>query len=344
MVLRLAPWRARSVARVLQEWSSVSRFLVWGSRRAADPRRPRWRRGRGLVPYASWIFSATLTGALIRGRLGGVGGSALGEFLRARREQLRPEDVGLAWSGRRRVRGLRREELAMLAGVSPDYYLRLEQGRDIRPSAAVVDALARALQLDEDATAHLHALASRRVERSRGPQPERAVAHVERLIATWSHTPAFIHDRYMDVLATNSLITAITSVVHPGANLIRATFLEPEIRRRLHDWDAVAAINVARLRSMSGADMDSPQLVKLVGEVSARSPEFRKLWARHDIVVSEPRDYVFDHPVVGRLELYPALLAVVGVEGQFLVAQCAEPGSASARALDRLAVMVAGGD
>lgn len=230
----------------------------------------------------------------------------------------------------------------MLAGVSTDYYLRLEQGRDIRPSAPVVDALARALQLDEDATAHLHALASRPLEQPRGSKHERAAAHVERLIATWSHTPAFVHDRYMDVLATNALITAITPVLHPGANLIRATFLEPEIRKRLHGWDAVAAINVARLRSMAGTDLDSPRLVELVDEVSARSPEFRELWARHDIVVSEPRDYVFDHPVVGRLELYPALFAVVGVEGQFLVAQCAEPGSSSARALDRLAAMVAG--
>lgn len=192
--------------------------------------------------------------------------TALGEFLRARREQLRPEDVGLAWSGRRRVRGLRREELAMLAGVSTDYYLRLEQGRDIRPSAPVVNALARALQLDEDATAHLHALASRPPERPRGSAHERAAAHVERLIATWSRTPAFIHDRYMDVLATNALITAITPVLHPGANLIRATFLEPEIRKRLHDWDSVAAINVARLRSMAGADLGSPRLVKLVEE------------------------------------------------------------------------------
>ena len=268
--------------------------------------------------------------------------TALGAFLRARREQLRPEDVGLAWSGRRRVAGLRREELAMLAGVSADYYLRLEQGRDIRPSIQVMDALAYALQLDEDATAHLHALASRGAERPRGADPERAAAYVERLIATWSHTPAFIHDRYMDVLATNALITAVTSVMHPGANLIRATFLESEIRQRLHDWDMVAAINVARLRSMAGTDLDSPRLVELVDEVSAGSPEFRELWARHDIVVSEPRDYVFDHPVVGRLELYPALFAVVGVEGQFLVAHCTEPGSGSARALDRLAALVAG--
>ena len=267
--------------------------------------------------------------------------TALGEFLRARREQLQPRDIGLAWSGRRRVPGLRREELAVLAGVSSDYYLRLEQGRDIHPSAQVVDALARALQLDSEATAHLHVLASRRVDGGSTELPPAAAEHVERLIATWSHTPAFIHDRFMYVLAANALITAIAPVVRPGANLIRATFLDPEIRRGLHDWDSVAAINVARLRFMAGADLEGPRLVELIDEVSAGSPEFRELWARHDVAVTEPRHYAFDHPVVGRLELHTALLAVVGAEGQFLVAHCAEPESASAQALGRLAEMVA---
>jgi len=267
--------------------------------------------------------------------------NALGQFLRARRKQLRPEDVGLTRSGRRRVPGLRREEVSMLAGVSPDYYLRLEQGRDIRPSAQVVDALARALRLDEDATAHLHALANRHVERSLRAEPERAAAHVERLIATWSHTPALVHNRFMDVLAANALNTAITPVQRPGANLIRSTFLEPEIRHHLRDWGAVAATNVSRLRFMAGADLDSPRLAELVEEVSARSPEFRELWARHDVAIREPPRYVFDHPLVGPLELYPALFAVVGVDGQFLVTYCAEAGSPSQRALDRLVRMMA---
>src|SRR6185436_13018986 len=114
--------------------------------------------------------------------------TALGLYLRARRELIRPEETGLAWSGRRRVPGLRREELAMLAGVSADYYLRLEQGRDVHPSAQVVDALARALQLDQEATAHLHVLASRRVDGAGSAELPPAAEHVERLIATWSHT------------------------------------------------------------------------------------------------------------------------------------------------------------
>jgi transcriptional regulator with XRE-family HTH domain len=268
--------------------------------------------------------------------------TALGEFLRARREQLRPKDVGLAWSGRRRVPGLRREEVAMLAGVSADYYLRLEQGRDIRPSAQVVEALARALQLDEDATSHLHALVGQLAEGPRFDEPERAPAHVEQLISTWSHTPALVHDRCTDVLASNALMTALTSVIVPGANLMRATFLEPEIRRRRHDWEKLAAFNVARLRSMAGADVNSPRLVELVDELSERSPEFRELWSRHEIVVGEPPYFTFDHPAVGRLELRSSLFDIVGAEGQFLVAQCAERGSESARALDRLAAMVAG--
>jgi transcriptional regulator with XRE-family HTH domain len=270
--------------------------------------------------------------------------TALGAFLRARRERLRPDDVGLAWSGRRRVPGLRREELAMLAGVSPDYNLRLEQGRDLHPSAAVLDALARALQLDDEAIAHLHALAIRRA----GPSPDlalvRAAPHVERLISTWSRTPAFIHTRFMDVLAANALMTAVTPVVRVGANLIHATFLEPEIRDNLDEWEAVAAINVGRLRSMAGAHLDHPRLAELVDEVSAQSPEFRELWARHDVVVTEPDRYKFDHPVVGRLELYPALLAVVGGDGQYLVCHCAEPGSSSERALETLATMTRSDD
>jgi transcriptional regulator with XRE-family HTH domain len=227
----------------------------------------------------------------------------------------------------------------MLAGISPDYYLRLEQGRDIRPSVQVIDALARALQLDRDAVAHLHALASPRGEPRAQEEPERAAAHAARLIRTWTHTPAFIHNRYMDVLAANTLITALTPVVRPGANLIRATFLEQEIRRDLHGWESVAAINVGRLRAMAGAHLDSPRLVELIDEVSTRSPEFRELWARHEIVATEPDRYEFDHPLVGRLELHPVLLAVVGADGQFLVTHCAEPGSATERSLARLAAI-----
>jgi transcriptional regulator with XRE-family HTH domain len=270
-----------------------------------------------------------------------MGATALGEFLRARREQLGPGEVGLAWSGRRRVPGLRREEVATLAGVSADYYLRLEQGRVTRPSAQVVDALARALQLDDDASAHLHALVGQLADGPGLEGRDGAPGHVKRLISTWSHTPALVHDRCMDVLAANAVMTALTPVVRPGANLMRATFLEPTARERRHDWATFAAFMVARLRQMAGADLDSPRLTELVDELSEGSPEFRELWARHEVVVGEPPRFVFDHPTVGRIELDSSLFAIVGVDGLFLIAQRAQPGSASEQALARLAVVSA---
>jgi transcriptional regulator with XRE-family HTH domain len=205
--------------------------------------------------------------------------TALGEFLRARREQLRPNDVGLDWSGRRRVPGLRREEVATLAGVSADYYLRLEQGRVTHPSAQVVDALARALQLDDDATAHLHALVGRLADGPRLGRVDGAPAHVKRLISTWTHTPALVHDRCMDVLAANAVMRALTPVVRPGANLMRATFLEPTVREHRHNWEAFAAFMVARLRQMAGAELQSPRLAERVPRGPGRLVTRRaRLW------------------------------------------------------------------
>jgi transcriptional regulator with XRE-family HTH domain len=130
--------------------------------------------------------------------------TGLGEFLRARRALVRPEDVGLQPAGRRRVPGLRREELATLAGISSDYYLRLEQGRDQHPSPQVIDAVARALQLDANATAHLHVLAQPDGVLRRSGLAERVPASIEQLIASWPYTPAFVQDRHMDILAANS--------------------------------------------------------------------------------------------------------------------------------------------
>src|SRR6476619_4121274 len=152
--------------------------------------------------------------------------NAIGEYLRARRELVQPEDVGVQDLGRRRTPGLRREEVAMLAGVSSDYYIRLEQGRDQHPSVQVLDALARALQLDDDATAHLHALATpvaRRRRRST-PRPEKVPTGIAQLIATWHETPAYVYGRYMDVLAANALATALGPHYVPGTNMLRAAF------------------------------------------------------------------------------------------------------------------------
>src|SRR3954454_7917786 len=154
-------------------------------------------------------------------------GTPLGEYLRARRALVRPEDVGFPPGPRRRVAGLRREELAMLAGISPNYYLRLEQGRDRRPSPQVIDALARALQLDADATAFLHSLSRPEAETRERPPREHVPASIEWLIGSWRNTPAFVHDRHMTILAANRLALVLTPPLRPGANAVRAMFTEP---------------------------------------------------------------------------------------------------------------------
>ena len=268
--------------------------------------------------------------------------TALGQYLRARRELVRPEDVNLRPVGRRRVPGLRREELAMLAGISADYYLRLEQGRDHHPSEQVIDALARALKLDEDATAHLHSLSRPAAARRWPEERERAPTSIERLIASLPNTPAFVHGRYMDVLAANALASALSPIFNPGVNLVRAVFLDPDVRTLARDWKLLAESTVARLRVLIGPDVDDPRLGEIVTELSARSDEFRRLWARHDILVPASRSTIFDHPLVGTLELQPERLAILGTEGQLLIICHAEPDSPSERALARLADIAAG--
>jgi transcriptional regulator with XRE-family HTH domain len=266
--------------------------------------------------------------------------TGLGEYLRARRALVRPEDVGLPAAGRRRVPGLRREELATLAGISSDYYLRLEQGRDLHPSLQVIDAVARALQLDEDATAHLRGLVQPEAVSGRG-QAEQAPASIVQLIASWRETPAFVHDRHLDILTANALASALSPVFSPGVNLVRATFLDPEVRRLVGDWDN-AHIAVARLRALAGPDIDDPRLVELVGELSVRSDRFRRLWARHDIRAAAVPVRTFNHPLVGSIELRAEWLAITGADGQLLVVYHAVPGSRSEQALIRLAGMTAG--
>ena len=207
----------------------------------------------------------------------------MGEYLRARRELVRPEDVGFRDLGRRRTPGLRREEVAMLAGVSADYYIRLEQGRDQHPSPQVLDALARALKLDEDATAHLHGLAQPSGQRRRrGSRPERAPAAITQLIMSWPATPAYVFGRYLDVLAANPLATALAPWFTVGENLVKGAFLDPRRRELRPDWERSLTGTVAALRANVGADTDDPRLTTLVGELSLRSEEFRQLWARHD--------------------------------------------------------------
>jgi transcriptional regulator with XRE-family HTH domain len=263
----------------------------------------------------------------------------IGEYLRARRELVGPQEAGIPdFGGRRRVPGLRREEVAMLAGVSSDYYVRLEQGRDQHPSDQVLDALARALQLDDDATAHLHRLATPPARRRRkAPRPERVPAGILELIASWSQTPAYVHGRYMDVLAANPLATALAPYHAEGENLVRAAFLDSRVRDMYGDWEHVTKTTVAGLRALVGPDVDDPRLNELVGELSVRSDRFRQLWARHDVQPKRGGTTRMDHPLVGVLELGYEKLPIPDTDRQTLVVYHAVSGSASAQALALLA-------
>jgi transcriptional regulator with XRE-family HTH domain len=228
-------------------------------------------------PIAPSIGEPRTDRATIRGRwvpsLGGMDAeNSLGQFLRARRELLRPEDFGLPAQPRRRVPGLRREELALLAGVSADYYIRLEQGRDQHPSAQVLDALARALDLDDEATAHLHELARPVPRRQRAAaRPERVNPDLQRLLDTWVHTPATVLGRRMDVLAHNALARALYQDFTTGTNLLRAIFLDPATQQFYADWDRVARDTVAALRASSGIDLDDPRPTHSSGNDGSRN-------------------------------------------------------------------------
>jgi transcriptional regulator with XRE-family HTH domain len=263
----------------------------------------------------------------------------LGEYLRARREALHPDDVGLPSTTRRRVPGLRREEAAMLAGISTEYYLRLERGRDTRPSEQVVDALAGALQLDDESRRYLHALAHPADNRRR-PQrkPEKASPGLARLIDTWA-TPAYIQDRLHNILAANAMATALSPTCVPGSNSMRALFLDEAMREFYIDWEAIAVKAIAGLRAGTGPDIDDSDLSALVGDLSVRSEDFRRLWARQEVHTKGSGIARLRHPEVGELELGFEKLAIQGTDGQLLVIYHAEPGSITEERLTLLGTL-----
>ncbi len=266
----------------------------------------------------------------------------LGEYLRARRALIKPEDAGLPVSGRRRVAGLRREEVAILAGVSTDYYVRLEQGRERSPSAQVVEALARALHLCGDAADHLHRLTRPAPDRGRArTRAERVSPVLLRMMAGWHRTPAVVLGRRLTVLADNALGRALFAGHTHSGDLLRLVFLDPDARAFYPDWERVASDAVAGLRSASGTDHDDPQLVRTVGELSLKSPEFGRLWARHDIRRKTRETKRFRHPLVGELTLDYESLTVNSAPGQQLVVYQAAPGSSSEQALILLGSLTA---
>ncbi|MET9186411.1 helix-turn-helix transcriptional regulator [Streptomyces tendae] len=267
----------------------------------------------------------------------------LGEFLRARRARLRPQDVGMASHGVRRVAGLRREEVAVLAGVNADYYTRLEQGRERHPSAQVLDALGRALLLDTDAFLHLHRLAGvSPAGRGSSHVTERVGPALRQLMDGYAHTPAFVMSRALDLLAANALADALFAPFTPADNLARMTFLDPAGRQFYRDWDLAAEAVVANLRQAAGFDPEHPRLRDLVDTLTAHSGTFRGLWAQHSVRGKTRDAKELLHPDVGALSLTYQSFDVRDAPGQQLVIYHAEPGSPSAHALGLLGSLHAG--
>ncbi len=223
----------------------------------------------------------------------------------------------------------------MLAGISADYYLRLERGRDRHPSAQVVEALARVLDLDDESTAYLASLATpapRAPRRSRR-EPERASPEIMRLLDAMAGVPAFVMGRCMDVLAQNRLAELLCGGVPGDGNIVRHVFLDPAARSLYPDWSEVAEETVAALRASAADAPDDPRLVTLVGELSVRSGEFRRLWARHDVRAKAAGSKRLVSPAVGEVTVSWETLAVTSAPGQLMVTYFAEPGSPSADAL-----------
>lgn len=271
-------------------------------------------------------------------------GTRLGDFLRARREALKPRDVGLPELGRRRVPGLRREEVAMLANVSSDYYTRLEQGRETSPSPQIIDAIAAALHLDEEAHDHLRRLTREPHERRNVPAGhERISPQLLQLIDSWSDTPAFILGPALDVLAHNALAAALHSGFQRFDNLARMVFLDPAGRAFYQDWDKTANSCVAELRAAYGYGRDSARIIAVVDTLCAESREFAERWARHEVKGKTEHAKRLAHPEAGSLEIQFSAFTVNSAPHQQLVVYQAEPASATAAAFAELRSRAASG-
>ncbi|MGK5684281.1 helix-turn-helix transcriptional regulator [Actinoplanes sp. URMC 104] len=272
-----------------------------------------------------------------------------GDFLRARRGRLRPQDVGLEPGGRRKVAGLRREELALLAGLSTDYYQRMEQGREVRPSDDVLEALAGALDLDDEERRHLFSLA----RAARRPAPAEPRRHPERVpdrtarLLSLIDTPALVLGRHLDLLAWNPLAEALLG--DPGGyppdrlNMLLLMFDEvPALRQRCPHWEQQALEYIGMMRAAVAADPTHPRATAVVGELSIRSADFRRLWARHDVRESVSGTKTFVVPEVGDIVLDWDTYPLPGNPGPVLLVFTVTPGSADADRLQLLASLHAG--
>ncbi|WP_051852907.1 helix-turn-helix transcriptional regulator [Streptomyces aureocirculatus] len=276
------------------------------------------------------------------------GQSQLGAFLQARRSRLRPDDIGLKTYGdRRRVPGLRREELALLAGVSASYYTRLEQGQSHNASPAVLDALARALGLDESERRHLHDLGIGAASGRKGlrrPPPEHLGTATRHLLDALAGVPAVVLGRRTDVLAWNALGHALFAAHLPAdgpdqvstrPNMAALVFLDPDMRALYADWESKARSVVANLREVAGRHPEDARLASLIGELSMKSPEFSAMWAAHQVRACDAAPHTMHHPLIGALTVTQQALRT-GDDQSVVVAHTA-PGSPSRAALALLA-------
>ncbi|OKK06158.1 XRE family transcriptional regulator [Streptomyces sp. CB03234] len=269
----------------------------------------------------------------------------LSEFLRSRRARLKPEDVGLPEFGRhRRVPGLRREELAQLAGVSVAYYTRLEQGNGRNVSIEVLDAIARALRLTDAERDHLTHLARpthKKKRRVPATRPQTVRPALQHLLDAMEGVPAFVLGRRLDILAWNRLARALfgdfAALQPQERNMARQLFLDPNVRDLYVDWEAKATEVVSALRLYAGCSPDDPQLSTLVGELSVKSSEFRELWAAHTVQEKGHGAKRLHHPLVGELTLAYETLRLPDDHDLSLVTYTAEPGTPSAESLRLLA-------
>ncbi|GAA1208351.1 helix-turn-helix transcriptional regulator [Prauserella alba] len=266
--------------------------------------------------------------------------SELGDFLTGRRARVTPEAAGLPAAGPRRVPGLRREEVAVLAGTSADYYTRLEQGRERKPSAQVVEALAAALRLDDDERLHLFRLAGLAL-RPVTAAVDRADPSLRGLMDRWPENPALVLNRAYDVLASNVLADTLFGGWSPSHNLAEIVFGDAHARSLYRDWPEIARATCAGLRMSHGEHPGDPRLAEVLRRLLGRSEEFCALWARHDAQGKSLARKRLYHPQVGDLTVTVQTFDVRHAPGQQLVVYDAEPGSPASEALRLLGTLAA---
>lgn len=266
----------------------------------------------------------------------------MGRFLRSRRERLTPAAAGLPGTGRRRVPGLRRDEVAALAGVSTSYYMRLEQGRELNPSQRVLEAVARVLQLGDEDRLRLFRMTQPSTRRMRSPvRVERAGSGLRQLIDSLSRSPAFVIGHAQDILAANDLAAALYADFSQRDNVLRMLFLDPAAKAFYRSPERARHRAVADLQRTAARTPDDLRILELVGELAVRSSDFRSLWAREYTKVPRYDVKRMHHSAVGELELRHEALSIRSAPGQQLIVLQAEPGSPSAEALALLGSLAA---